>query len=470
MSNRYLTSDQETIIALSTPKGSGAIAVIRLSGNNAFNIVDKISRLSSNKKIINCDTHTIEHGFVIDNKTGNVIDEVLFFIMRAPKTFTGQDTIEISCHNNNFIIENIINQAISVGARLAKAGEFTQRAFLNGKIDLVQAESINDLIHAQTEIAVKKSISQVKGSLSNFILEIEEKLLYILALTEGSFEFFEQEVQDLNINNLIQENIINLLEKLNNLKNNFNIQQQIKNGVKISLIGLVNAGKSTLFNAILGQERSIVTQIAGTTRDFVESSMYKNGNFWQLTDTAGLRETNDFIEKEGITRSLEQAEVSDIILLVIDSSCKLTKEQIKIYKQIIDKYRQKIIFVANKFDIKDSTEILNNLKTIFDVNFLTVSGKNKFGVDLLEIEIEKIIQQNFAELRSPFLLNKRQFNLIIELIEGIEFIKNNLLQNFEYEIIAHHVKSLLESVLELTGKNVNEKMLDKVFKDFCIGK
>ncbi|KKP24274.1 MAG: tRNA modification GTPase MnmE [candidate division TM6 bacterium GW2011_GWF2_28_16] len=470
MSNKFLTLDQETIIALSTPKGSGAIAVIRLSGDDSFEIVDKVSRLSANKKIINCETHTIEHGFIVNNKTNSIIDEVLFFIMRAPRTFTGQNTIEISCHNNSFIIENIINESILAGARLAKLGEFTQRAFLNGKIDLVQAESINDLIHAQTELAVKKSMLQVKGSLSNFILEIEESLLYILALTEGSFEFFEQEVQDLDINNLIKNNINNLLEKLNNLKNNFNVQQQIKNGIKISLIGLVNAGKSTLFNSILGHDRAIVTQVAGTTRDVIESSLYKNGNFWQLTDTAGLRETNDVIEKEGITRSLEQAEISDIILLVVDSSCKLTKEQIKIYKQIIDKYKQKIIFVANKFDIKDSTEILNYLKTVFDVNFLPVSGKNKFGVNLLEIEIENIIQKNFAELRSPFLLNKRQLNLIIELIDGIKFIENNLLKNFEYEIVAHHVKSLLESVLELTGKNVNEKMLDKIFKDFCIGK
>ncbi len=467
---KKLTFDQDTIVALSTPKGSGAIAIIRLSGQDSLDIADKISRLSNGEKIVDCKSHTIKHGFVVDKKTEQDIDEVLFFIMRLPRTFTGQDIVEISCHNNQFIIENIVALSIFAGARLAKPGEFAQRAFLNGKIDLVQAESINDLIGAQTQLAVQKSLSQVKGSLSNFILKIEEKLLYILALVEGSFEFLEEEARDLDMDNLIRNSIDNLLNELNQLKDSFNIQQQIKNGIKISLVGYTNVGKSTLFNALLGKNRSIVTHIEGTTRDVIESNLYKNGSFWQLTDTAGLRDTTDFMEKEGIERSLEQIKVSDIVVLILDSSKSLITDQIKLYDNIVKFYRDKIIFVANKSDIKESKKILLKLNQIFNTKFLAVSGKNKIGLDLLEAEIEKMVQKMFKEFKSPFLLNKRQISTLVELIGDLEFIKQSFLQSLEYELIAHHIKNILGKLTELTGKNINEKLLDKIFKDFCVGK
>ncbi|MBU4269727.1 tRNA uridine-5-carboxymethylaminomethyl(34) synthesis GTPase MnmE, partial [Candidatus Dependentiae bacterium] len=371
--NIYLTLDQETIVALSTPKGNGAIAIIRFSGVNSVSIVDKISRLSSNKYLAELPTHTIHHGFVTNK-------------------ITGQDVIEISCHNNQFIIDEIIELAIKNGARMAGHGEFTQRAFLNNKLDLIRAEAINDLINASTQLALRKSISQVKGSLSDFIIKIEQKILRVLALVEGSFEFFEEEKQDLDIDNLIITEIDEILKELNLLKVNFNQQQQIKNGIKIALIGQVNTGKSTLFNAILGAERAIVTQIAGTTRDVIESSIYRNGNFWQLTDTAGLRETNDFIEKEGIVRSLDQAKLSDVILLVLDISRDIETHELDVYEQLVKEYKDKIIVVANKIDcvrlslIQDSVFYKN--KNIFGSNILAVSAKDKTGLDILEKEIE----------------------------------------------------------------------------------
>ncbi|MCK4650812.1 tRNA uridine-5-carboxymethylaminomethyl(34) synthesis GTPase MnmE [Candidatus Babeliales bacterium] len=467
---KLLTNDQGPIVALCTSRGSGAIAVLRICGTDAIKIVDKFAKISSGKNLSECNSHTIHHGYVINsNNPKNVIDEVLFFLMRSPKTFTGQDTVEINCHNNLFIIERIIELAILSGARLAERGEFTKRAFLNKKIDLVQAESINDLINAQTEFVLKKSMSQLSGSLSYFLQEIELCITKLLALIEGSFEFFEEEQKDLDLDNLIRENIKKLCEKLDYIKSNFKQQQRIKNGIKICILGWVNSGKSTLFNALVKNDRAIVTKIEGTTRDSIEYSLYKNGNFWSFIDTAGIRDTNDFIEKKGIDRSLNQAEYADIILLIFDSSIFLNNQKIEVYKKIFEKYKDKIILVASKIDIEDK-ESLNNLLFIDHKKFVKVSGLKKIGIDILEDEIEKSIQDLFLKLKSPFLLNCRQYNLIIQMKRDIDFIVKNYKDSLEYELIAYHLKNLLETLSQLTGKNVSERVLDSVFKQFCVGK
>ena len=466
---KILQSDQEAIVSLCTPRGSGAIALLRLSGGNAIEIADKVAKLSSGKKLSDCLTHTIHHGYVVCDNS-QIIDEVLFFLMHAPKTFTGEDTVEISCHNNSFIIEQIIEQTINVGARLAGRGEFTKRAFLNNKIDLIQAESINELINAQTELALRKSMAQLQGSLSSCMHEIESELVGLLSLVEGSFEFFEEEQQDLDIDQMIKERMFEILKNLKEIKANFNQQQQIKNGINISLIGWVNAGKSTLFNSLLKKDRAIVTSIEGTTRDSVECSMYKNGNFWLFVDTAGLRQTQDFIEQEGIERSKKQAAVSDIILLVFDVSKVLSEQQIKIYKEIIEKYCNKIIIIANKIDAQNEKAI-EQLKSLINYSeVIEVSAIEKKGINFLESVIENKIQELFSKLQSPFLLNQRQYNLIVELEQKLEFIVNKYSDKIQYELIAYHLKDMLEKLSELTGRNVSEKVLDRVFSDFCIGK
>lgn len=460
-------TENETIIALCTPRGSGAIAVLRVCGDNAIQVTDKISKLSSAKKLIDCNTHTIHHGHIISKSS--VVDEVLFFLMQAPKTFTGQDTVEISCHNNPFIIEQIIELAIKSGARLAERGEFTRRAFLNEKIDLSQAESINEIINAQTEIALKKSMAQLQGSLSNYLTLIENELVELSAFVESSFEFLEEEQQDLEIENLIRQKIDDISKKLRETKLNFAQQQQIKDGIRIGIIGWVNAGKSTLFNALLKKDRAIVTNVEGTTRDSIESSIYRNGNFWLLVDTAGLRKTEDFIEQAGIERSLMQAEQSDVVLLVFDSSIELSENQIKFYDDIYKKYKNKIIVIANKSDIP----VKDNLtKSIFsnDKDILLISADKKCGIDLLENEIEKKVQDIFAKLQSPFILNQRQYNLIMDLENKLEFVVNEYLNPIQYELMAYHIKEMLEKLSELTGKNVAENVLDKVFTSFCVGK
>ncbi len=462
--------EDETIIALCTPRGSGAIAVLRICGVDSIKVVNEIAKLSSNKQLIDCDTHTIHHGHIIQKeKTNLIIDEVLFFLMHSPKTFTGQNTVEISCHNNPFIIEKIIELAIKFGARLADRGEFTKRAFLNNKVDLSQAESINEIINAHTELALKKSMAQLQGSLSNYLSLIEHDFVELLAFVESSFEFLEEEQQDLNIENLIKNKIGFIRNKLRDAKLNFAQQQQIKDGIRVGIIGWVNAGKSTLFNALLKKDRAIVTNVEGTTRDSIECSIYRNGNFWMLVDTAGLRKTEDFIEQAGIDRSLIQAEQSDIVLLVFDSSINLNDSQFNFYKEIFKKYQNKIILIANKSDIankdlSDECDFLNNQ------NIIKVSANKKESLKLLEEKIEEKVQEIFLKLQSPFILNQRQYNLIVDLEDKLEFVVNNHLNLIQYELMAYHIKEMLEKLSGLTGKNVTEQMLDKVFADFCVGK
>ena len=327
--------DEETIIAQCTPSGSGAIALLRISGKNAVSIAEKLSDLPHKKILSEQKSHTIHYGSIIDqnNKT---IDHVLFLLMQAPQTFTGEDTVEITCHNNPFIIEAIIAQATQLGARIAQRGEFTKRAFLNKKINLSQAEAINDLIHAHTEQALKKSLSQLEGSFSQWLTKIEKQLLQAYALCEASFEFIEDE--NITFDDQIRHIIETTLKEIVELESQHLYQKNIKEGFRIALIGTVNAGKSSLFNALIKSNRAIVTEVAGTTRDVIEAGLYKNQTYITFVDTAGLRETEEKIEKEGIKRSFEEAEKADIILLLTDNSQDLHIPQKKIYETI----RQKI--------------------------------------------------------------------------------------------------------------------------------
>lgn len=460
-----IDKDQETIIALCTPKGKGAIALLRLCGQNAREVVNNFSKLA-NKDINQADSGTVNYGWIIDeNKT--IVDQVLFLIMDGPKTFTGQNTIEITCHNNPFLIENIINLAIKNGARIAQEGEFTRRAFLNGKIDLIQAEAINDLIGANTQLALKKSMAQLEGSLSNWISDLEKELIKALAWSEASFEFLDEE--NLSFGNQIKEHINNQINKINIIKKTFDNQKQIKEGIRIAIIGSVNAGKSSLFNTILNQKRSIVTNIAGTTRDSIESGIYRNGNFWTLIDTAGLRQTNDIIEELGINRSFEEAQKADIILLVFDSSENLSPEQEKVYKNLLEKYKNKIILIQNKADLPENKS--NFLYKYNDIkNKIKVSSANNLNIDKLENLIESKISQIFESIDSPFLLNQRQYNIILGLEIKLKNILDMLNDNIQYELVSYNIKDALEDLTQLTGKSISEAGLDTVFKEFCVGK
>lgn len=457
----FLSHDEQTIIAQCTPRGSGAIALLRVCGINAIEIVDRISNLASGKKLIDIPSHTIHYGLILrqaQDEREESIDNVLFLLMRAPKTFTGQDTVEITCHNNQFIVEEIISLAIAAGARLAQEGEFSKRAVLNGKIDLVQAEAINELIHAQTQMALKQSLAQLEGSFSQWLVSLERDLLKALALSEASFEFLDEEME---FAPQIMQLITSVQNKITSIKKTFNQQQHIRQGIRVAIIGSVNAGKSSLFNALLNQNRAIVNAQAGTTRDVIEAGLFKNGNYWTLVDTAGLRQTDDVIEQEGIKRSLEEAHKADIIILAYDSSREITAQEDVVYDQIKQQHTNKIIQVFTKAD----AAIVPPANNIF------VSSENKQNIDILEQRIEQKIATLFASIESPFLLNQRQHNLLLALEHKSADIISMLTQKpIAYELLSIHLNDAIAHLSELSGKAISEAGMDMVFREFCIGK
>ena len=447
------THDDDCIVALCTPQGRGALGLIRLSGSNVRSIVARCSQLSSKKSILVVPSHTIHHGWVVD------IDQVMFIVMDGPRTFTGQDTIEITCHNNPFIINAIIERCIQNGARLAQEGEFSRRAYMNSKIDLLQAEAINELISAQTQQALKKSLAQLEGSFSQWMSGIEHELIKVLAWCNASFEFLDDEAE---FGPEIEQRLTKILADLARHKKAFSAQQLIRQGIRIALIGSVNAGKSSLFNALLGQQRAIVTPIEGTTRDVIEASMEYEGMQWTFIDTAGLRKTNDVIEQEGIRRSQEEAAKADIILLVADGSRNLTEQEYKVYQEILKEYPTKTLLIQSKKDqgLQDHP---------FDQEALAVSI-----YESMEQLIHALKQKSdvlFATLDSPYLLNKRHHGLLSHLEQKLQallpFFKK---ETISYELICAELQDALTVLSELTGKSISQAGLDAVFKEFCVGK
>lgn len=528
----FLSHDEQTIIAQCTPRGSGAIALLRMCGINALEIADRISALASGKKLVDLQTHTIHYGVILRDASLDApqderknmfisqyklkdlaknepspfvlssskhqnknIDNVLFLLMRAPKTFTGQDTVEITCHNNQFIVEEIISLAINAGARLAQEGEFSKRAVMNGKIDVVQAEAINELIHAQTQMALKQSLAQLEGSFSHWIASLEKDLLKALALSEASFEFLDEEME---FAPGIMHIITSVQNKITAIKKTFNQQQHIRQGIRIAIIGSVNAGKSSLFNALLNQNRAIVNAQAGTTRDVIEAGLFKNGNYWTVVDTAGLRQTDDIIEQDGIKRSLEEAHKADIIILAYDSSREITAQELFVYDEISQKYGSKIIRVMTKsdylkasFDTKSSTftqdvyaeninnfekenkslHILSSHEVRVSKDAIFLSSQTKQNIDILEQTIEQKVTQLFASIESPFLLNQRQHNLLLALEHKLTDIILMLSQKpVAYELLSIHLNDAIAQLAQLSGKAISEAGMDMIFREFCIGK
>ena len=455
-----LPLDDVPIIACCTPRGPGAIALLRISGIEVRACVDSFTRLASGKTVLDVPTHTIHYGTVFDDEK-SPIDQVMIIVMDAPRTFTGQDVIEITCHNNPFVIDAIIEQALKKGIRLAQEGEFTKRAFLNKKIDLVQAEAVQELIGAQTQQALKGSLAQLQGTLSQWIVTLETSLIRALAWCEASFEFLDEEQE---FANQIEASIKIVIAQIEELKKSFPMQQQIRQGVRIALLGSVNAGKSSLFNALLHQQRAIVTDIAGTTRDVIEAGLAYGGNNWTLVDTAGLRNTADTIEQEGIKRSLEEAHKADVILLILDGSRPLTSQEQEVYTNILDNYPSKTVLIHNKADLPAHP---NPLLTKAAVAVSSLPGHSLNSVNKI---LEEKIAMLFGINELPFLLNQRHQSLLLTLEQKLQATLPLFQGTIPYELISYHLQDAITCLTELTGKSISEAGLDMVFKEFCVGK
>jgi tRNA modification GTPase len=459
----------DTTVACCTPQGGtgGSLAVIRISGPQAIAVADRCARLSSKKRLCDQPSHTIHHGVVVGND-GTVLDEVMFALMQAPKTFTGEHTVEITSHNNMLIIDRVVAALIQAGARIAERGEFTRQALHNKKLDLVQAEAIHELIMAGHTQDIQASLAQLAGSMSHEVGEIEQSLITAMAWCEASFEFVEEVgTFEAKIKSLIEATI----SRIQALRNVHGIYQVSREGFRIALIGAVNAGKSSLFNALVGKERAIVAPIAGTTRDTIESRIVRQGMVWTLIDTAGIRETHDSIEQQGIERSWFEAYQADLILLAVPCShdADISNDVVmKYYEALIERRRESIILVYTKADLSQKAPAVEGLKTL---SCTAVSALTREGIEALEHCMKIRLDDLYKTQKMPFIVNKRHAAILMQLEEQL----NEIVQFFEhsfvaYELISHHLRLTIEKLGEMSGKTVSDAALDQVFKDFCIGK
>lgn len=454
----------ETIVALATPIGKGALALIRLSGEHVRKITDNCSTLKSKKNIVEVPTHTIHYG-TINEHDGKIIDSVLFFIMDGPRSFTGENSIEITCHNNPFIIKKIIEKFIEQGAKKALPGEFTERAVLNKKIDILQAEAINDLLSAQSELETQLALGQVEGTLSAAINQIDDQISTIAAWCQASFEFLDEE-RDFRINILNQ--VITVNESVNALLEQHSFYNLIKEGIKIGIVGNTNVGKSSLLNKIIKQQKAIVTDIPGTTRDIVEGIVHQDGMYWTFIDTAGIRMTKDIIEQAGIAKSHQIAEKADIILLVFTEEEAKTTANKELYGSILKKYANKIIMLKNKIDTESK---ITKKEDFLNHEYLEISAKFGHGIDLVLSAIKEKKNYLLGNQKISYLINLRHVEALNYTHEKLKEIKT-LLEKEEtlYEIALAKLHEIQEKLTLMSGKTIQEKSFDKVFRSFCVGK
>ncbi len=451
-----LTGWDDTIVALATAPGIGAIAVIRLSGKKAIEIVDE---LFPSKKLIDQPSHTIHVG-ILKNED-EVLDEVVVSIYKNPKSYTGEDVVEISCHGSPFIQEKILEIFNKKGARMAKPGEFTQRAFLNGKLDLAQAEAVADLIASNTEASRNTALKNIRGGFSNSLTNLREELIKFSALIELELDFSQEDVEFADrttFKNLIKE----ISSTTTQLLNSFELGNVIKNGVQVAIIGKPNSGKSTLLNVLLNEDRAIVSSIAGTTRDTIEEVININGVLFRMMDTAGIRDkTSDEIEKIGIGKSREKAHQADVILYLID----LTSEE-DFTKDIawLQSFKKPFVLIANKMDSVQTNEINLPNETIL------ISAKNNQNIEAIKSSLlSKAIKGNI-NTENIIVTNARHVDALQKLQTSLTDINQGLEDNVPGDLLALDIRQSLHYLGTITGQVTNDEQLDFIFSKFCIGK
>lgn len=459
----------ETIAAISTAIGNGGIGIIRMSGKESFKILEKIFKNSKGEKLdLNkIKGYTIQYGTIVDSETNEKIDEVLVSFFKNPRSYTREDMCEINSHGGMIVEKQILEQCLKNGAILAEPGEFTKRAFLNGRIDLSQAESIMDLINSKTEKESKASINQLQGDLSNRINEIRHDLLDIMADIEASIDYPEYDIEEVT-NNKALGILENAKNKLESLKDTFRSGKILKEGIKTAIIGRPNAGKSSLLNKILKEERAIVSEIEGTTRDTIEEFITIKGIPLKIIDTAGIRKTSDKIEEIGVRKAIDIAKDAELVLVILDNSKDLTEEDRKILKLAESKNS---IILLNKVDLKENN--LENSEELKRLNkkVVKISAKNGNGIEELYNEIENMFQIKNLETDGEIIItNIRHKNQIEYAINNINEAINAVKNNLPIDIISISIKQTLEDLGKITGENVSEDIINEIFSKFCLGK
>lgn len=449
----------DTIAAISTTLGVGAIAIVRVSGNDAIKIVDKVFSRDLLKKA----SHTISYGYIKDND--EVIDEVLVSVMKSPKTFTTEDVVEINCHGGIITTKRILEVLLKNGCRLADPGEFTKRAFLNGRIDLSQAEAVMDIITAKTDLAMKSALMQSNGYLSREINKLREYMLNILALVEFAVDFTEDDEEiDPSIPLKVAESLEKSINEMNSLLKSADEGKLIREGLSLAIVGKPNVGKSSLLNALLRQKRAIVTDIAGTTRDIIEEYINLDGIPVKIIDTAGIRETEDIVEKIGVERSREKIQEADLVLLVLDSSRELDDEDKEIIDSVGDK---KCVVILNKIDLE--SKIDENIISNFD-NIIKISAKEEIGLGDLKNTIKDLFFSGKIDTESLIISNSRHKQALFRALENAEMALSKVRMNEYLDLISIFVTSALRALNEITGDELEEDLVNKIFGDFCVGK
>jgi tRNA modification GTPase len=464
--------NQDTIVALATPSGAGAVAIIRISGTNSIAIANQVFQSVRNKDLTKQKTHTIHLGHIMDGE--KTLDQVLVSLFKNPNSYTGEDVVEISCHGSVFIQQQIIQLLLRKGCRMAQPGEFTLRSFLNGKMDLSQAEAVADLINSDNEASHQIAMQQMRGGFSNEIAKLREELLNFASLIELELDFAEEDVEFADRTQF--KDLVNRIEfVLKRLIDSFAVGNVIKNGIPVAIVGEPNVGKSTLLNALLNEERAIVSDIAGTTRDTIEDELVINGIGFRFIDTAGIRDTKDVVESIGIQKTFEKIEQAQVILYLFESlkfKAQGSEHIIEIQK-IRNKYPQKpLVVIINKVDLLSEQE-LNVIKAELETLNLkpeTISAKQKIGIEELKNTLLSFVNTGALRNNETIVTNTRHYDSLLKALEEIQKVRFGMESGLSSDLIAIDIKDALYYFGEITGQVSNDELLGNIFANFCIGK
>lgn len=455
----------DTIAAIATAMTPSGIGIVRISGDECLSIIDKIYRSrSGKKKISECESHTIHYGFIYDGE--EQIDEVMVLLMKGPNSYTREDTVEIDCHGGVFVMKRILETVIKFGARPAEPGEFTKRAFLNGRIDLTQAESVIDVINSKNEFALQSSLSQLKGSVVDKVKEIREKVLHEIAFIESALDDPEH-ISLESYPQLLVGIVDNEVDNIRNLLNKADNGRMLKEGITTVIVGKPNAGKSSLLNILVGEERAIVTDIAGTTRDVLEEQINLNGVTLNVIDTAGIRDTTDIVEQIGVDKAKSYAQKADLIIYVIDSSTDLDESDFEILKLIEDK---QALILLNKSDLEPKINE-HDVDKYVDKRIIPISAKELTGISELEHAIKDMFFQGQISFNDEiYITNIRQKTALQEALDSLLLVKQSIEDGMPEDFYSIDLMSAYESLGRMIGESVEDDLVEEIFSKFCMGK